>query len=58
MSRAAASMVPMSAARIPKGTQPSPSSTARRSERAVRPPIHSGTEDWRAQGSITTSAYR
>ena len=49
VSRARASMSPSSFVRSPNGTQPSPSSTARRSERAVRPPTQIGTRGCRAR---------
>ena len=37
--------------RRPNGAHASPSSTARRSDRAVRPPTHKGTWSWTAWGS-------
>ncbi len=54
--RARASIASISAVRSPNGAQPSPSSTARRSERNVRPPTHIGTCACTAHGSTRNPA--
>ena len=43
VARARSNAASISELRMPNGAQPSPSSTARRSEREVRPPTHIGT---------------
>ena len=57
LSRARAIISARSACASPNGAQPSASSTARRSERAVRPPIQIGTRGCTAHGSTTKPSY-
>jgi len=54
VARAGSSIAASSARGRPNGAQPSASSTARRNDRGVRPPIHSGTVSCTPHGSTIT----
>ena len=56
-SRECWSIAAISSSVRPNGAQPSASSTARRNDRAVRPPIHNGTRGCTPQGSTTRPEY-